>query len=105
MQCFVYLVQNILPQQVTRRSNISCRSMLNLDYLERYQVNKTNEYKPHYLKDIDRIGDVCLQFLSSPKLLYISSMKPSQNRTTIFKLIVLGKEIHAEFEERENRKS
>ena len=36
-----------------------------------------------------------------PKLLYISSMKPSQNRMTIFKLIVLGIELHATFEERE----
>ena len=38
-----------------------------------------------------------------PKLLYISSMNPSQNRTTIFKLIVHGIELHAVFEERENK--
>ena len=30
-------------------------------------------------------------------------MKPSQNRTTIFKLIVHGIELHAAFEERENK--
>ena len=30
-------------------------------------------------------------------------MKPSQNRTTIFKLIVHGVELHAAFEERENK--
>ena len=40
---------------------------------------------------------------SFPKLLYISSMKSSENRTTIFKLIVLGIELHAAFEERENK--
>ena len=39
-----------------------------------------------------------------PKLLYISSMKPSQNRTTIFKLIVHVIELHAAFDERENKK-
>ena len=38
-----------------------------------------------------------------PKLLYISSMKPSQNRTTISKLIVQEIELHAAFEERENK--
>ena len=38
-----------------------------------------------------------------PKLLYISSMKPSLNRTTIFKLIVHGIELHAAFEKRENK--
>ena len=37
------------------------------------------------------------------KRLYISSMKPSQNRTTIFKLIVHWKELHAAFEEKENK--
>ena len=37
-----------------------------------------------------------------PKLLYISSMKPSLNRTTIFKLIVHRIELHAAFDEREN---
>ena len=51
--------------------------------------------------DIDTIGGVCLQFLS--KLLYISSMKPSQSRTTIFKLIVHGIELHEAFTERENK--
>ena len=30
-------------------------------------------------------------------------MKPSVNRTTIFKLIVHGIELHAAFEERENK--
>ena len=30
-------------------------------------------------------------------------MKPSLNRTTIFKLIVHGIELHAAFEERENK--
>ena len=30
-------------------------------------------------------------------------MKQSQNRTTIFKLIVHGIELHAAFEERENK--
>ena len=30
-------------------------------------------------------------------------MKPSQNRTTIFKLIVHGIEVHAAFEERESK--
>ena len=38
-----------------------------------------------------------------PKLLYISSMKPSLNRTTIFILIAYGIELHAAFEERENK--
>ena len=38
-----------------------------------------------------------------PKLLYISSMNPSNIRTTIFKLIVHGIELHAAFEERENK--
>ena len=38
-----------------------------------------------------------------PKLLYNSSVKPSLNRTTIFKLIVHGIELHAAFEERENK--
>ena len=41
--------------------------------------------------------------LRIPKFLYISGMKPSQNRTTIFKLIVHEKELHAAFEERENK--
>ena len=49
------------------------------------------------------IGEVCLQFLSTPKFYNISSMKPSLNRTTIFKLIVHGIELHAAFEERENK--
>ena len=40
-------------------------------------------------------------FLS--QILYISRMKPSLNRTTIFKLIVHGVELHAAFEERENK--
>ena len=40
-----------------------------------------------------------------PKLLYISSMKPSQNRATIFKRIVHGIELHAAFEERENKQT
>ena len=35
--------------------------------------------------------------------LYISSRKPSLNRTTIFKLIVHGIELHTAFEERENK--
>ena len=39
-----------------------------------------------------------------PKLLYTSSMEPSINRTTVFKLIVLGIELHTAFEERENKK-
>ena len=30
-------------------------------------------------------------------------MKPSLNRTTIFKLIVHGTELHAAFEDRENK--
>ena len=34
---------------------------------------------------------------------YISSMKTSQNRTTILKLIVHGIELHAAFEGRENK--
>ena len=38
-----------------------------------------------------------------PELLYISSMKPTFNRTTIFKIIVHGIELHASFEERENK--
>ena len=38
-----------------------------------------------------------------PKLLYISSMKPSLNRKIIFKLIVHRIELHAGFEERENK--
>ena len=37
------------------------------------------------------------------KLLYISSMRPSLNKTTIFKLIVRGIEQHLAFEERENK--
>ena len=37
------------------------------------------------------------------KLLYISSMKRSLNRTTIFKLIVHEIELYAAFEERENK--
>ena len=36
-----------------------------------------------------------------PQILYISRMKPSLNRTTI--LIVHGIELHAAFEERENK--
>ena len=38
-----------------------------------------------------------------PQILYISRMKPSLNRTTIFKLIVHGIELHAAFDERENK--
>ena len=38
-----------------------------------------------------------------PKILYISRMKPSLNRTTSFKLIVHGIELHAAFEEKENK--
>ena len=38
-----------------------------------------------------------------PKVLYNSSMKPSLNRTTVFKLIVHGIELRAAFEERENK--
>ena len=38
-----------------------------------------------------------------PKLLYISSMKPSLNRTTIFKRILHGIELHTAFEERGNK--
>ena len=38
-----------------------------------------------------------------PKILYISSMKPFLNRTTIFKLIVHEIELHSAFEERENK--
>ena len=38
-----------------------------------------------------------------PKTFYISSMKPSLNRTTIFKLIVYWIELHVAFEERENK--
>ena len=38
-----------------------------------------------------------------PKFLNISSMKPSKNRTTIFKLIVHGIELHTAFEKRENK--
>ena len=38
-----------------------------------------------------------------PKLSYYSSMKRSLNRTTIFKLIVHGIELHAAFEEREHK--
>ena len=38
-----------------------------------------------------------------PQILYISRMKPSLNRTTIFKLIVHGIELHSAFEERENK--
>ena len=37
------------------------------------------------------------------QILYISRMKPSLNRTTIFKLIVHGIELHAAFEKRENK--
>ena len=37
------------------------------------------------------------------RILYISRMKPSLNRTTIFKLIVHGIELHATFEKRENK--
>ena len=38
-----------------------------------------------------------------PQIFYISRMKPSLNRTTIFKLIVHGIELHAAFEKRENK--
>ena len=38
-----------------------------------------------------------------PKMLYSTSMKPSVNRTTIFTLIVDEIELHAAFEERENK--
>ena len=38
-----------------------------------------------------------------PKLLYSSSMKSSVNRTTTFTLIVHGIELHAAFEESENK--
>ena len=34
------------------------------------------------------------------QILYISRMKPSLNRTTIFKLIVHGIELHATFEKK-----
>ena len=37
------------------------------------------------------------------KLKYISSMKSSQNRTIIFKLIVHGIELHGTYKERENK--
>ena len=49
--------------------------------------------------------DWCCLFTISffPKLFDISSMKPSQNKSTIFKLIVHGIELHAAFEERENK--
>ena len=36
-------------------------------------------------------------------LLYISSIKPSLHRATIFKLIVHGIYLHTAFEERENK--
>ena len=53
---------------------------------------------------MDTIGEVCLQFLSTPKFFTSdSSMEPSLNRTTIFILIVHGIELHAAFEERENK--
>ena len=38
-----------------------------------------------------------------PQILYISRMKTSLNRTTIFKLIVHGIELYAAFEKRENK--
>ena len=38
-----------------------------------------------------------------PKLLYVSNMKSSFNRTTIFKLIVHRIELHVAFEERGNK--
>ena len=40
-----------------------------------------------------------------PQILYITRMKPSLNRTTIFKLIVHGIELHAAFEKRENKQN
>ena len=38
-----------------------------------------------------------------PQILYISRMKSSLNKTTIFKLMVHGIELRAAFEERENK--
>ena len=52
--------------------------------------------------DIDTIDEVCLQFFLS-QILCFSRMQRSFNRTTIFKLIVNGIELHAAFEERENK--
>ena len=67
-----------------------------------YSLHLHITFSQTFLKGLghDRLRLLTISFY--PKLLYISSMKPSVNRTTIFKHIVHGKKLHAAFEEREN---
>ena len=54
-------------------------------------------------RDKDMIVEVFFTISFYSKLLYSSSMKASVNRTTHFTLIVHWIELHAAFEERENK--